>query len=63
MVWDFFEICEDIYIQTQRPQLILEAILNSLNNVIKGGHRGSWGHNWEKYFIGLFHVSQHLGHF
>ena len=21
------------------------------------------GHNWEKYFIGLFHVSEHLGHF
>ena len=20
------------------------------------------GHNWEKYFIGLFHVSEHLGH-
>ena len=21
------------------------------------------GHNWEKYCIGLFHVSEHLGHF
>jgi hypothetical protein len=20
------------------------------------------GHNWGKYFIGLFHVSEHLGH-
>ena len=24
---------------------------------------GGVGHNWEKYFIGLFHVSEHLGHF
>ena len=23
---------------------------------------GGVGHNWEKYFIGLFHVSEHLGH-
>ena len=21
------------------------------------------GHNWEKYFIGLFHVSEHVDHF
>ena len=25
--------------------------------------RGGGGKNWEKYFIGLFHVSEHLGHF
>jgi hypothetical protein len=25
--------------------------------------RGVGGHNLEKYFIGLFHVSEHLGHF
>ena len=42
---------------------ILEAILNSLNNVSRGEQRGGVGHNWEKYFIGLFHVSEHLGHF
>ena len=24
---------------------------------------GGGGHNWEQYFIGLFHVSEHLGHF
>ena len=22
-----------------------------------------FGHNWEKYFIGLFHVSEHVDHF
>ena len=42
---------------------ILEAILNSLNIVSRGEQRGRLGHNWEKYFIGLFHVSEHLGHF
>ena len=21
------------------------------------------GHNWEKYFVSLFHVSEHLDHF
>ena len=26
-------------------------------------NREGVGHNWEKYFIGLFHVSEHLGHF
>ena len=52
-----------IYIQTQRTEGILEAILNSLNNVSRGEQRGGVGHNWEKYFIGLFHVSEHLGHF
>ena len=41
----------------------MEAILNSLNNVSRGEQRGWVGHNWEKYFIGLFHVSEHLGHF
>ena len=25
--------------------------------------RGVGGHNWEKYFIGLFYISEHLGHF
>ena len=25
-------------------------------------NREGGGHNWEKYFIGLFHVSEHLGH-
>jgi hypothetical protein len=39
----------------------LEGILNSLNNVSRGDQRV--GHNWGKYFIGLFHVSEHLGHF
>ena len=24
---------------------------------------GEGGHNWEKYFIGLFHVSEHVDHF
>jgi hypothetical protein len=24
---------------------------------------GGVGHNWEKFCIGLFHVSEHLGHF
>ena len=24
---------------------------------------GAGGHNWEKHFIGLFHVSEHLGNF
>jgi hypothetical protein len=41
----------------------LEVILNSLNNVSRGEHRGGVGHNWGKYFIGLFHVSEHLDHF
>ena len=36
--------------------------MNSLNNVSRGEQRGGWGHNWGKYFIGLFHVSEHLGH-
>ena len=35
---------------------ILEAILNSLNNVSRGEQRGWVGHNWENYRIGLFHV-------
>ena len=26
-------------------------------------NREGVGHNWEKYFIGLFHVSEHLVHF
>jgi hypothetical protein len=26
-------------------------------------NREGVGHNWGKYFIGLFHVSEHLGHF
>jgi hypothetical protein len=39
------------------------VILSSLNNVSRGEKRGGVGHNWEKYFIGLFHVSEHLGHF
>ena len=25
-------------------------------------NREGGGHNWEKYFIGLFHFSEHLGH-
>ena len=42
----------------------LEAILNSLNNVSRGKQRGGvGGHNWGKNCIGLFHVSEHLGHF
>ena len=24
---------------------------------------GRVGHNWEKYFVSLFHVSEHLDHF
>ena len=42
---------------------LLEAILNSLNNVRSGEQRGGVGHNWKKYVIGLFHVLEHLGHF
>ena len=42
---------------------ILVVVLKSLNNVSKGEQRGGVGHNWGKYFIGLFHVSEHLGHF
>ena len=42
---------------------ILEVILNSLNNDSRGEQRGGMGHNWGKYFIGLFPVSEHLGHF
>jgi hypothetical protein len=35
---------------------ISDPIPNNLNIV--------WvGHNWEKYFIALFHVSEHLDHF
>ena len=26
-------------------------------------NRKGVGHNWGKYCIGLFHVSEHLGHF
>ena len=44
-------------------RIIFKAILNSLNNVSQRDLRGRGGHNWEKYFIGLFHVSEHLGHF
>ena len=29
----------------------------------EGGWVNPLGHNWEKYFIGLCHVSEHLGHF
>jgi hypothetical protein len=42
---------------------ILEAILNHQNNVTRGEWRGGVGYNWKKYCIGLFHVSEHLGHF
>jgi hypothetical protein len=43
---------------------ILEATLNSLNKVSIGDQRGPGpvGHNCERYFIGLFHVSEQLGH-
>ena len=35
---------------------ISDPIPNNLNIV--------WvGHNWEKYFIALFHVSEHVDHF
>ena len=42
---------------------IFKVILKSLNNVGRRDYKGVGGHNWEKYFIGLFHVSEHLGHF
>ena len=44
-------------------RIIFKAILNSLNNVSQRDLRGRGGHNWEKYFIGLFHVSEHVDHF
>ena len=31
--------------------------------VAEENREGGVGHNWEKYFIVLFHVSEHLGHF
>ena len=42
---------------------IFKVILKSLIAVSRRKYRGWGGHNWEKYFIGLFHVSEHLGHF
>ena len=36
---------------------IFKVILKSLNNVSRREH------NWEKYFIGLLHVSEHVDHF
>ena len=45
-------------------EVIFRLILKSLNNVNGGEQRErGGGHNWEKYFIGLFHVSEHVEHF
>ena len=42
---------------------IFKVILKSLNIISQRSHIGVGGHNWEKYFIGLFHVSEHVDHF
>jgi hypothetical protein len=42
---------------------ILKVILNSLNNVSRGEQSGWVRHNWEKYVVCLFNVSENLGHF
>ena len=31
--------------------------------LVEDNIEGGGGHNWEKYFIGLFHVSEHVDHF
>ena len=36
---------------------------NSIIDVIRVDKRGGGGHNWGKYFIGLFNVSEHEDHF
>ena len=38
-------------------------LLVSLNVLSTWEQRGRGGHNWEKYFIGLFNVSEHVDHF
>ena len=64
MIWIlFFVIYEDNIFTNPKNPVNIEAILNSLNNVSRGEQRGRMGHNLEKYCIGLFHVSEHLGHF
>ena len=35
-------------------------LLISLNVLSTWEQRGMGSHNWEKYFIGLFHVSEHV---
>ena len=43
-------------------KLIFKVISKSLHEVNGGEPRGGV-HNWEKYFIALFHVSEHVDHF
>jgi hypothetical protein len=39
------------------------APIGTSGNVSQRDLSGQSGHNWEIYFIGLFHVSEHVDHF
>ena len=62
MTWDFFDLWSYKY-KTQKILVNIGSNSEQSKYINKGGQRGGGGHNWEKYFIGLFHVSEHLGHF
>ena len=41
-------------------KVIFKVILKSVNHIHGGLQRGGGALNWEQYFIGLFHVSEHI---